>query len=123
MWNNAITLNDLMDEDSTGEGVSITDVFFDNQNSLMVMGSPETTPSSPERSVDIKPDLCTSIIVPIKSEKILLKTIYIKLKVHRYYVFLFYQTRMWRLNHLMGPVDLTNFCTRNQREQDWIERR
>jgi len=65
LWNNAITLNDLMDEDSTGEGV-----FFDNQNSPMVMGSPETTPSSPESSVDIKPDIRTSTIVPIKNENV-----------------------------------------------------
>ena len=80
LWNNAITLDDLMDEDSTGggEGVSINDVFYDNQNSPMVMGSPETAPSSPESSVDVKPDIRPSIIVPIKSKKILLKTIYIK---------------------------------------------
>ena len=72
-----------MDDVSTGEGegVSITDAFFDNQNSPMVMGSPETAPSSPESSVDVKPDIRPSIIVPIKSKKILLKTIYIKLKV------------------------------------------
>ena len=112
MWNNAITLNDLMDEDSTGEGVSITDVFFDNQNSLMVMGSPETTPSSPERSVDIKPDLCTSIIVPKKSEKILLKTIYIKLKVHRRYL-------MDKLLHGLTNVNPSNtdYISKNKFDQ------
>ena len=78
MWNNAITLDDLMDEDSTGEGVSVTDVFLDNQNSPTVMGSLETAPSSPENSYSfyIKPDIRPSIIVPIKSKKILLKTIY-----------------------------------------------
>ena len=80
MWNNAITLDDLMDEESSGEGVSITDVFLDNQNSPMVMVSPETAPSLPESSDSfyIKPDIGPSIIVPIKSKKILLKTIYIK---------------------------------------------
>ena len=80
-----------MDEDSTGEGVSVTDVFFDNQNSPMVMGSPETAPSSPESSVDVKPDIRPSIIVPIKSKKILLKTIYIKLKLK--VMMFFYFTR------------------------------
>ena len=91
MWNNAITLDDLMDEESSGEGVSITDVFLDNQNSPTVMGSLETAPSSPENSYSfyIKPDIRPSIIVPIKSKKILLKTIYIKLKVKGMMFFFF----------------------------------
>ena len=75
MWNNAITLDDLMDEDSTGggEAVSINDVFYDNNSSPMMQGSPEPAPSSPESSVDIKPVIRPSIIVPVKSKKIFLK--------------------------------------------------
>ena len=81
LWNNAITLDDLMDEDSTGggEGVSINDVFYDNQNSPMMTGSPEPAPSSPESCVDIKPVIRPSIIVPVKSKKIFLKIIYISM--------------------------------------------
>jgi len=72
LWNNAITLDDLMDEDSTGggEAVSINDVFYDNNSSPMMQGSPEPAPSSPESSVDIKPVIRPSIIVPVKKENV-----------------------------------------------------
>jgi len=72
LWNNAITLDDLMDEDSNGggEAVSINDVFFGDNSSPMMQGSPEPAPSSPESSVDIKPVIRPSIIVPVKKENV-----------------------------------------------------
>merc|ERR1712079_761134 len=66
LWNNPITLEDLMDEDGgSGEAVALSDIFYENsEGSPMVTSSPE--PASPTMSepADVKPALRPSIIVP-----------------------------------------------------------
>jgi len=66
LWNNPITLEDLMDEDGgSGEAVALSDIFYENsEGSPMATSSPE--PASPTMSepADVKPALRPSIIVP-----------------------------------------------------------
>lgn len=65
LWNNPITLDDLMDEDSgSGDTAALADVFYDNRSDVSPM---MTEPMSPE-SVDIKPIIRPSIIVPNKKD-------------------------------------------------------
>ena len=73
LWNNPISLEDLMDEDSGsgGEAVAMADIFYDNteegSSSEMMASSPE--PASPASDVvDVKPLIRPSIIVPTRSK-------------------------------------------------------
>ena len=72
LWNNPISLEDLMDEDSGsgGEAVAMADIFYDNageDSNEMMASSPE--PASPASDVvDVKPLIRPSIIVPTRSK-------------------------------------------------------
>jgi len=65
LWNNPITLDDLMDDDSgSGDAAPMADVFYNNSSEMSVS---EPEPMSPE-SVDVKPVIRPSIIVPVKKD-------------------------------------------------------
>ena len=72
LWNNPISLEDLMDEDSGsgGEAVAMADIFYDTSgevSSELMSSSPE--PASPASDVvDVKPLIRPSIIVPTRSK-------------------------------------------------------
>merc|ERR1719323_2855222 len=72
LWNNPISLEDLMDEDSGsgGEAVAMADIFYDTSggsSSEMMASSPE--PASPASDVvDVKPLIRPSIIVPTRRD-------------------------------------------------------
>jgi len=75
LWNNPISLEDLMDEDSGsgGEAVAMADIFYDNteegSSSEMMASSPE--PASPASDVvDVKPLIRPSIIVPTRRDTV-----------------------------------------------------
>merc|ERR1719158_1040417 len=75
LWNNPISLEDLMDEDSGsgGEAVAMADIFYDNagegSSSEMMTSSPE--PASPASDVvDVKPLIRPSIIVPTRRDTV-----------------------------------------------------
>jgi hypothetical protein len=69
LWNNPISLEDLMDEDSdsgSGAAVAMADIFYDNTGEV---SSPE--PASPASDVvDVKPLIRPSIIVPNKRDTV-----------------------------------------------------
>ena len=70
LWNNAISLDDLMDDESGDNNIIMNDVLYNSNSSPT--GSPMMTgnqspPSSPE-SFDIKPLIRPSIIVPVRSK-------------------------------------------------------
>jgi len=75
LWNNAISLDDLMDDESGGETVVMNDVLYHSNNSPdgspMMTGNCSPEPSSPE-SFEIKPLplIRPSIIVPVKKENV-----------------------------------------------------
>jgi len=67
LWSNPITLDDLMDDDSSGgEMVNMNDVFE-------APSSPCSSASSPPRISDVKPFVRPSIIVPVKNENVKLE--------------------------------------------------
>merc|ERR550532_2439838 len=74
LWNNPISLEDLMDEDSGsgGEAVAMADIFYDTAgevNSELMSSSPE--PASPASDVvDVKPLIRPSIIVPTRRDTV-----------------------------------------------------
>merc|ERR550532_3963375 len=74
LWNNPISLEDLMDEDSGsgGEAVAMADIFYDTSgevNSELMSSSPE--PASPASDVvDVKPLIRPSIIVPTRRDTV-----------------------------------------------------
>jgi len=74
LWNNPISLEDLMDEDSGsgGEAVAMADIFYDNSgedSNEMMASSPE--PASPASDVvDVKPLIRPSIIVPTRRDTV-----------------------------------------------------
>merc|ERR1719499_2617293 len=74
LWNNPISLEDLMDEDSGsgGEAVAMADIFYDTSgevSSEMMASSPE--PASPASDVvDVKPVVRPSIIVATKRDTV-----------------------------------------------------
>jgi len=70
LWNNAISLDDLMDDESGDNNIIMNDVLYNSNSSPT--GSPMMTgnqspPSSPE-SFDIKPLIRPSIIVPVRRD-------------------------------------------------------
>jgi len=70
LWNNPITLDDLMDEDngSPGTSPSMSDVFYGSNSDVSPMML--TEPESPD-SDDIKPVIRPSIIVPpVKKDQV-----------------------------------------------------
>jgi len=71
LWNNPITLDDLMDEDngSPGTSPSMADVFYGSNSDVSPMML--TEPESPESDSDIKPVIRPSIIVPpVKKDQV-----------------------------------------------------
>merc|ERR1719471_71406 len=74
LWNNPISLEDLMDEDSGsgGEAVAMADIFYDTSgevSSELMSSSPE--PASPASDVvDVKPLIRPSIIVPTRRDTV-----------------------------------------------------
>lgn len=62
LWDNPISLDDLMDDDSGSNPLDISP----GSSPMMMSGSPE--PPSPD-TFDIKPLIRPSIIVPVKSKK------------------------------------------------------
>jgi len=71
LWNNPITLDDLMDEDngSPGTSPSMSDVFYGSNSDVSPMML--TEPESPESDSDIKPVIRPSIIVPpVKKDQV-----------------------------------------------------
>jgi len=71
LWNNPITLDDLMDEDngSPGTSPSMSDIFYGSNSDVSPMML--TEPESPESDSDIKPVIRPSIIVPpVKKDQV-----------------------------------------------------
>merc|ERR1712079_905377 len=99
LWNNPITLEDLMDEDGgSGEAVALSDIFYENsEGSPMVTSSPE--PASPTMSepADVKPAMRPSIIVPpTKRDNVKIEP--------------------------TSPAEPMSFCMWSPRELGWTER-